>query len=123
MTRKLVTKVKATYPSSFPDELPRPELQMVYFSAALMGGQVQGRPLKEMLLEGLRALGYSVVVIWPDRCRAAAARVESVRWDTPAFPVPLALFRLYVAAKETAPSLAKRILWRKWIRNESNSRK
>ncbi len=68
----------------------------------------------DMLLQGLRALGYELTSFLPPLNRAVtglpAPQFEIKRWGVASDMVPWALVNLHGASRSMAPSLSQRIL-------------
>lgn len=111
---KLLDEIKATYPTSYPDELPRLEMYSPYFAMSVAYYR-KGSIAKaaEMLLEGLHALCYNIAVVWRHDKTAdgeAKAQFEIKRWGMAMDMVPWAFVNLHGIAKSLAPSLCPQIL-------------
>ncbi|ATY63752.1 TPR domain [Cordyceps militaris] len=112
---RLIDEVKATYPASYPAEVPRLELPTPCFTAAMEHSERANLDKTvDMLLEGLEALGYEITAVWPLRARDAvgppSSQFEVKKWGLAHDTVPWALFNLHLASKFIAPELSQRIL-------------
>lgn len=111
---RFLDDLKETYPESHFAELPRLEICSTCFAMAMKYNQRgELRETVDMLLQGLRALGYEIAAVWRPRDKNAAsasgAQFEIKRWGLAHDTVPWALVNLYMASKSMAPSLSPRI--------------
>lgn len=112
---RLISRVKGTYPASYPASVPRLELFTPCFSVAMEHAErCDAVKSADMLLEGLKALGYEITVVWPLWTRDAAgplsSQFEIKKWGLADDRVPWALFNLHAVSEFIAPKLSQRIL-------------
>lgn len=111
---RLLDDLKKTYPESNSPEPPHLEICSTCFAMAMKYNQCgELRKTVDMLLQGLRALGYELTAVWRPRDNNAVsgsgAQFEIKRWGLAHDTVPWALVNLYTASKSMAPSLSPRI--------------
>lgn len=112
---RLLDELKGTYHASYPVEAPRHELCSFCFTMAMEYSQRRDlSKTVDMLVQGLRALGFELTSLWPPVNRAAsglpAPQFEIKRWGVASDTVPWALVNLHGASRSLAPSLSQRIL-------------
>ncbi|KAJ6780227.1 hypothetical protein PWT90_01954 [Aphanocladium album] len=112
---RLLDDLKGTYHASYSVEAPRLELHSFCFAMATEYYQ-RGDLSKtvDMLLRGLRALGFEITALWPPPNSAVtglpAPQFEIKRWGIARDMVPWAFVNLHGASRSMAPSLSERIL-------------